>query len=169
MKTTTVPAQVTTVEDKIAGNLNLAQMLLLAASVFCGFGLYVLVPPNMKFSLPKFLLCLIVMLILASLAIRVRGKILALWLGVIFRYNRRPRYFIFNKNDTYLRDIETKFDPESDNTETTIKKNVSVKLKPAIPLRTIVQLESAVADPRARLAFETNKKGGLHVRITEIK
>ena len=40
MRTTVVPAQVTTVEDKIAGNLGLSQLLLLTLPVFGGSALF---------------------------------------------------------------------------------------------------------------------------------
>jgi PrgI family protein len=169
MKSTTVPAQVTTVEDKIAGNLNLSQLLLLAASVFVGFGLYIVIPPGMKFSIVKVVLCLLVMLVFASLAIKVKGRILALWIGTILRYNLRPRYYIFNKNDAYLRDSEV---DTTDKTEKAEKSPTETKSRQPlfeIPMTKLVQLETAMADPTAQLAFETNKKGGLHVRITEIK
>ena len=168
MKSTTVPAQVTTVEDKIAGNLNLAQLLLLAASVFGGFALYIVVPPMMHFSILKIAMCLGIMLIFASLAIRVRGRILALWIGTILRYNLRPRYYIYNKNDTYLRQPEELAKTEQKKV-TVIEKEATAHRPFEIPIRQIVQLETAVADPRAQLAFETTKKGNLHVRITEIK
>jgi hypothetical protein len=36
MKTTIIPAQITTVEDKIAGNLSFAQILLFLAALFLG-------------------------------------------------------------------------------------------------------------------------------------
>jgi len=109
------------------------------------------------------------MLVFASLAIKVKGKILALWIGTILRYNLRPRYYIFNKNDAYLRNNEP---------DTTEKLEETKKAQPEaedkhslfeIPMNKLVQLETAMADPTAQLAFETNKKGGLHVRITEIK
>ncbi len=169
MKSTTVPAQVTTVEDKIAGNLNLAQLLLLAASVFTGFALYIMVPPTLKFSIIKVILCLVVMLVFASLAIRVRGRILALWIGTMLRYNLRPRYYVFNKNESYLRDVEaTKADKQE---RAKVAKTGETVKQPLmeIPMQKLIQLETAIADPTAQLAFETNKKGGLHVRITEIK
>jgi hypothetical protein len=34
MRTTVIPAQITTVEDRIAANLNLTQIILLLASLF---------------------------------------------------------------------------------------------------------------------------------------
>lgn len=169
MKSTTVPAQVTTVEDKIAGNLNLAQMLLLAASVFGGFALYIIIPPSMKFSVVKIILCLTVMLALAALSIRVKGRILALWIGTILRYNLRPRYYIFNKNDSYLRDSEPTAKDEPEKAKRQEAETEEKHPLFEIPMKKLVQLETAMADPTAQLAFETNKKGGLHVRITEIK
>lgn len=168
MKSTTVPAQVTTVEDKIAGNLNLAQLLLLAASVFGGFALYIVVPPMMHFSILKVLLCLAIMLVFASLAIKIRGRILALWIGTILRYNLRPRYYIYNKNDSYLRQPEEVKKTEK-KAKTIIEKEATAHRILDIPMTKLVQLETAMADPTAQLAFEANKKGNLHVRITEIK
>jgi hypothetical protein len=169
MKSTTVPAQVTTVEDKIAGNLNLAQLLLLAASVFTGFALYIMVPPTMKFSIIKVILCLVVMLVFASLAIRVRGRILALWIGTMLRYNLRPRYYIFNKNESYLREAEIAKADKQEKAEVAQTEETVRQPLLEIPMQKLVQLETAMADPTAQLAFETNKKGGLSVRITEIK
>jgi hypothetical protein len=169
MKSTTVPAQVTTVEDKIAGNLNLAQLLLLAASVFGGFALYIVVPPMMHFSLIKVMLCLVIMLVFASLAIRVRGRILALWVGTILRYNLRPRYYLYDKNDTYLRVSEQEAPKEVAETNTIEVTDTDKHSALDIPMNKRIQLETVMADPTAQLAFETNKKGGLHVRITEVK
>lgn len=168
MKTTTVPAQVTTVEDKIAGNLNASQLFLLAMSVFSGFGLYLLLPPSMKLTIPKILLCSLVMLFFASLAIRIRGQILARWLVVIVRYNLRPRLYVYNKNDLFLRDIAQ---PKKEAESVVMKEHKPlVTLSDfQVPVTKLVELEKSLSDPRSALAFETNKKGGLDVRITEIK
>ena len=168
MKTTTVPAQVTTVEDKIAGNLNASQLFLLAMSVFSGFGLYLLFPPPMKITIPKILLCSLVMLFFASLAIRIRGQILARWLVVIVRYNLRPRLYVYNKNDLFLRDT-TQPKEEVDSVEKKDRKPVVTLSDFQVPVKKLVELEKSLSDPRSALAFETNKKGGLDVRITEIK
>ena len=98
MKTTVVPAQVTTVEDRIMGNLGLSQILLIILPVFIGAGLYALLPPNMVGSLYKYLIITVVSLVSFILAIRIRGKIVLLWILTIARYNLRPKYYIFNKN-----------------------------------------------------------------------
>lgn len=168
MKTTTVPAQVTTVEDKIAGNLNLNQLLLLALSVFVGFALYVVFPPSMKLSIVKVLLCLMVMFVFASLAVRVKGKLIMQWMVLLLRYNLRPRYYLFNKNDAYLRIAMAVKDPPQV-PDTVKQRKTTAIVRPTLPVLKIVQLQDIITDPRAKLTFHTSKKGGLHVRITEIK
>ena len=50
MKTAIVPAQVTTVEDKVAGNLNLTQLLLIASPVFVRGVIYAVFPPSFEIS-----------------------------------------------------------------------------------------------------------------------
>ena len=40
-----------------------------------------------------------------TLAIRIKGKILLLWVVVILRYNLRPRFYVFNRNNEHLRDV----------------------------------------------------------------
>ena len=54
MKVRSIPAQITTVEDKIAGNLNLTQILLLMIPVFWLMIVYTIFPPYMEFSVYKF-------------------------------------------------------------------------------------------------------------------
>src|SRR5674476_179344 len=112
MKTAIVPAQITTIEDKVVGNLSLSQLLLLAAPIFVGSAIYIIFPPNMGAALYKAILVTIIAVAFALLAIRVRGRILLLWVVTIGRYNLRNRYYVFDKNDPYLRDtdIETMAD-----------------------------------------------------------
>ena len=44
MRSTVIPAQITTVEDKIAGNFNLVQILLMMAPVLIATLLYTIIP-----------------------------------------------------------------------------------------------------------------------------
>jgi len=169
MKTTTVPAQVTTVEDKIAGNLSLSQLLLLATPVFVSSLVYVIVPPFLKLTPLKIVLTLLAFTIFATSALRVRGKLLVEWVVLVMRYRLRPRYFLFNKNDAYLRNPATK-DPQrtlnNENKEKTIIEHAPIL---TLPTPELVRLEAAMADPRANLMFRINRKGDLDVHITEIK
>ncbi|OYW83791.1 hypothetical protein B7Z17_05135, partial [Candidatus Saccharibacteria bacterium 32-49-10] len=105
MKITVVPAQVTTVEDRIVGNLGFSQMLLLIVPVFVGAGLFAVLPPAMGSASYKYVIMAIIAFFCALLAIRIRGKILAAWLVTILRYNLRAKYYLFNKNSSAMRDV----------------------------------------------------------------
>lgn len=85
MKVTVVPAQVTTVEDRIIGSLG-SQMLLLIIPIFVSAGLFALLPPFMESALYKYILMAILAFVCCVLAIRIKGKIIALWLVTILRY-----------------------------------------------------------------------------------
>lgn len=168
MKTTLVPAQVTTVEDKITGNLSLQQLLLLASPVFIGGAMFMLMPPFVKVTTLKVVIGTIIFVISASMAIRIRGKLLIEWGVVLLRYNVRPRYFIFNKNDSYLRQSQHDH-VEIEERDTVPKKKK--KLLPVIqnlPTPDIARLEAVIHDPRANFSI-LKKKGKLNVHITEIK
>ncbi len=168
MKTSVVPAQVTTVEDKIAGNLNLTQLLLLAAPIFISSGLYVVFPPLLRLTAIKLSLCALIFAVFAALAIRLRGKLLLTWLVLILRYRLRPRYYVFDKNDPHLRTTAELPQPALEDKR---QKRTAPERLPvfALPTPKLVRIESAIADPRAKLNFIANRKGGLDVRITEIK
>jgi hypothetical protein len=56
MRSTVIPAQITTVEDKITGNLSLTQIILLIIPVFILTILFSLVPPVMKLGIFKTIL-----------------------------------------------------------------------------------------------------------------
>lgn len=169
MKTTTVPAQITTVEDKIAGNLSMSQIMLMAAPIFLGGLLYIIFPPVMRFTAFKMVLSSFLLVIFFTLAIRIRGKILLTWLIVISRYNFRPRFYLYNKNDTYLRQPD-QFNEIENNEEVKQSFNATPSIiTPTLAVPERVRIESAIADPRAKLKLLTTRKGGLDVRITEIK
>ena len=73
MKVTVVPAQVTTVEDRISGNLSMSQIALFAIPIFCGSLLYAVLPPSMEVSLYKLIAIGILSLLSCQLAIRIKG------------------------------------------------------------------------------------------------
>jgi hypothetical protein len=169
MKTATVPAQVTSVEDKIAGNLTLQQMVLLASPVFIDFALYVLLPTAMKLNTYKLILMVLVALTMNTLAIRFKSKLFLAWAITIFKYNKRPRYYVYNKNNSYLR-IETNTPMDEPELKTNVNIEQSVfPIMPRLSQEDIFRLEGILANPSANLRFATNRKGGLHVSITEIK
>jgi len=168
MKTTTVPAQVTTVEDKIAGSLSLSQLMLLCAPIFLSAVGYILFPPMLKFTITKLVLFVLLAFVFCTLSIRLRGKLIIQWIVIMGRYNLRPRYYIYNKNDLHLRDFKPKVQAAIKKPVTAVAKKSHPKL-PKLPIPQLLRLQEAVIDPRAKLSFKTSRKGGLSVHITEIK
>lgn len=167
MKVTVVPAQVTTVEDKIMGSLGLNQLLLLILPVFIGGGCYVFLPPFSEFHPYKYVFMGIVALLCSILAIRIKGKIVANWIVILLHYNLRPKLYVFNKNTTLYREEYTPATP----TEETIKKEeTDIKRHiPKLDFQTMAKVHAVIDNPDLRLRFESTKKGGLHVRLTEIE
>jgi hypothetical protein len=104
MKSTVVPAQITTVEDKIAGSLNFIQIILLVFSLIIGTAFYGLIPPKLHLSTLKIILMIGEFAVFGLLALRCKGRILADWLVIYLRYKARPRIYIFTKNDPQSRE-----------------------------------------------------------------
>lgn len=166
MKTTIVPAQVTTVEDKITGNLGVSQMLLLVAPVFIGSLLFVLLPPFYEYAVYKVVLLVVLALVCMTLAIRIRGKIILVWIAIMLHYNLRPKYYVFNKNDMYLRYEE--YSEEESVTVVSAKKQSHQSVAGLIPLPDAVNVEQLIANPSANFRLKVSKKGKLSVHLTEI-
>ncbi|QQR51987.1 PrgI family protein [bacterium] len=169
MKSALVPAQITTVEDKVTGSLSLTQLLLLVAPVFLGSALFAVLPPSMEVVTYKLVILSIVGVIFGVSAIRIKGQIILLWAVTIFRYNLRPRYFVFDKNDLHLREG---LKDELVGSTSAISEHQPVKSTVA-PMRLTpaesIHLEALADNPQAKLYFSANRKGGLDVRISEIK
>jgi hypothetical protein len=163
-----VPAQITTVEDKIAGNLTVQQAAYLGIPVLFGFVAAVLFPPSGEFSTYKIVLIVIVFVLSALLAVRIKGRIVAQWLVLLAKFAARPRYFVYDKNSSYLR---TEKSHKGD--EVVVKETVEIKKKIGIqPLKMaqheVVRLEQFARDSRAGVRFEVGKKGKLYVHVTEV-
>ncbi len=106
MRTTVIPAQITTVEDKIAGSLNLTQIMILMVPVFWTTAVYTIFSPAMHLAWYKIPVILIVLFACLILSLRIKGKVLVEWLLVLAKYYGRPKYYLFNKNDSYLRSLD---------------------------------------------------------------
>ena len=167
MRTQVIPAQITTVEDKIAGNLNFTQILLLITPVLLSTAVYVLFPPSMSFVVYKLIIIATLSLICLILAIRIQGKVLVNWLGVVLKYALRPKYYVFNKNDTFQREL---YLPE-------VVKKVSgqaLKQKAAktttvhLGIPDLVKLEHSLVKGNLGMTFKTAKKGGLNVIFNKV-
>ena len=169
MKMTVVPAQVTTVEDRIIGNLGFSQILLLIVPVFAAAGIFLLLPPFMGGALYKYVIMGVVALLFGLLSIRIKGKILASWLVTVLRYNLRPKYYLFNKNVTTGRDEYHGKAVAPEAKEATEKKPVKKTSLNQLDIPTTARILATIENPATNFRLETGKKGNLHVRFTEIE
>ncbi|HBO64339.1 TPA: hypothetical protein DD425_00055 [Candidatus Saccharibacteria bacterium] len=169
MKMTVVPAQVTTVEDRIIGNLGFSQILLLIIPVFAAAGIFLLLPPFTGGALYKYIFMGVVALLFGLLSIRIKGKILASWLVTILRYNLRPKYYLFNKNVTTGPDEYHGKAVAPEAKEATEKKPVKKTSLNQLDIPTTARILATIENPATNFRLETGKKGNLHVRFTEIE
>lgn len=168
MKQTVVPAQVTTVEDRIVGNLGISQMILLALPIFAAGIVFTALPPALHIALYKLLFLVPFTALCATLAVRVRGKLILFWIIVRVRYNLRPQYYIFNKNTTANRELYDSIKSAELPEDKPEKVKVHRRHSTLTSIETI-RTFAAMDNPAAKLAFTTDKKGKLYVRITEVK
>lgn len=169
MRTTIVPAQITTVEDRIAGRLGLTQLLLLIMPVFGSSAIFVIFPPFFAYAVYKAVLITCVAVLCALLAIRIKGKILLFWVITLLRYNARPRYYLFNKNSTHTRDIVLPADVDDEPAEEVVTETAKPTRKINLTTAERVQIEDLLANPDANVHITTNKKGELRVHLTEVQ
>lgn len=166
MRQTVVPAQVTTVEDKIAGNISFKQMLLLVAPVFLGGAMYVFLPPFLGYSIYKIVIWILFAVVCATLAVRIKGRLVADWIVIRSKYNLRPTFYTYNKNSMQLR-------KKIDVAPKTLDMNESAEKKKYIhhevDFGSLRRLEEIILEPKANLVFHATKKGGLRVSIKEVK
>ncbi len=169
MRTTVIPAQITTVEDKIAGNLSMTQIVILLIPVFFGTFVFAILPPSMHVALYKLPVVLFVLLVCLILSLRIKGKVVASWLLVLLAYNTRATYYVFNKNDTYLRDIPEfeKLD-QKETLKAVVKKEVAIPAK-TFGVKELKELEAFIKNPNYSFSLKPGKKGGLYVAVSEIE
>jgi hypothetical protein len=168
MRVSIVPAQITTVEDKIAGNVSVQQAMLLGIPILFGFIVALVFPPSGQFVAYKIAIVLGLFIICGSLAIRIKDRIVAQWLKLFVIYSARPLHYIYDKNSTYLRNIDTT-DVAAEETSAVQPAKKPVITTNAISTKEFVRLEQFATDVRAGMKFEIGKKGELNVRITEVK
>lgn len=163
MKTRVIPAQITTVEDKIIGNLNLIQIVILLASVFGATIVFAFLPPAMTVVVYKIILMIVVLGICGILAIRIKEKLVIEWIGVLARFNIRPKYYVFDKNDVAGRRIEVEEKIKA------VEVAVKTKEKKAdVKTPEMIRLNDLIENNGLDIRFRTNGKGGLNVAFEKV-
>jgi hypothetical protein len=168
MKTSVVPAQITTVEDKIAGNMTFSQIVLLVIPLILGTVVYVTCPPLSKLSIFKFVVITVLFACFGLLAIRIKGRTVADWLVILLRFGLRPHLYLFTKNDLESRNVIASEKPKE--AAAAVKqsaKKKQVKHKAVGPNQSA--LNRLLREPNLTVNLELGKKGGINVSVSANK
>ena len=170
MRVSVVPAQVTTVEDRIIGCLGFMQILILVSAILCGAGVFVVLPPMMGEAWYKYGIIAAVLTVGSILSIRVRGVILAHWVSIIVRYNQRPMYYVADKNTTAYRqrDKDIDIDDQAHMPVHASPSAVSRHQPTHLDVSARAKARAVIDDPAAHIRIATDTKGGVYVRITQV-
>lgn len=168
MKTAIVPAQVTTVEDRIAGNLTVSQLMLLVAGLGFATLIYLAVGPRYHMTLVKGVSATFIALVFGSLSLRIRGKIVADWLIILTRFWQRPRRYVFTKNDLQTRMVPMPL-AEPKPVVTTKTKSTKELVTELLSVTDQVKVGDLLDNPALAVRFVLAEKGGIDVSLTPIK
>ncbi len=167
MKTTVVPAQITTVEDRIAGSLTLPQIVLLVMPMVIGALMYAVIAPKMHFGTIKTTLIAIEFIFFGGLALRINGKIVGEWLVIYLRFSSRPRRYVFTKKDITHREVIVE-----NEIKTKLKQVQNNEIKKTDKPLTLLE-ESHIGkifnNNNLSISFKPSKKGGLDVQLKKAK
>lgn len=171
MKTQVIPAQITTVEDKIAGNLNLTQLLILISPMLVIAFVFILLPPAMKVTGYKGIIFAVSVVLAVTLSLRIKGKVVINWLGILLLYNLRPKYYLYNKNETYLRKMDLlkrkRIKTQKADKALSKKKHKNPVIRSGI--KDLVNFEDLISRSKVDLRYRSGKKGGVNVAFDQIK
>ncbi|MHB1865431.1 MAG: hypothetical protein ACYCPS_04730 [Candidatus Saccharimonadales bacterium] len=95
MKAAIIPAQITTVEDRIAANLNFTQILLLTTPLFISAIDFFVLPPIGRYVTYKLAIAIVITCSLSFLAIRVKEKLVLDLIKLRFKYFLRPDIYVY--------------------------------------------------------------------------
>ena len=165
MKTTIIPAQITTVEDKIAGNLSLTQILILMFPVFWTAFIYVIPAPRMAFVWYKVFITIPVLIISFILSLRIENKLVINWLLLVLSYNLKPKYYVFNKNDSHSRILDVPMSGKSESKSV----NFAKSKKKVFTNHYGIQEQMVIEKDKDNLTFKVNGKGGFNVVFDQIE
>ena len=158
MRTTIIPAQITTVEDKIAGSLNMTQILIMMFPVLWTALVYILLFPTMKLTLLKLVLIILVTATSGVLALRIKEKIVAEWLGVLLKYRLRPKYYLFNKNDLTHRTLCIPELPAEQIVVKKLTKKITKTKNVDLDIFDQAKLEHLISSGKVALTYQFSKK-----------
>jgi hypothetical protein len=166
MRTRVIPAQITTVEDRIAGNFSLTQIIILLTPVLFATLAYTLLPPSMLFVWYKVVLIMAFVVLAVTLSIRIKGKIILNWLFILARYNLRPKYYVFNKNNAFSREVYKPNKKLENDHELEVREEIKVIEEPSV--KDILRLKHFLNSEDFNLTYRASRKGGLNVAFEKV-
>lgn len=158
MRNTIIPAQITTVEDKIAGSLSMVQILILMIPILWTTFVYVWFFPAMKLATYKLVLILLATVVCLVLVIRVKEKIVAQWLGILIKFRMRPKYYLFNKNNLTNRIIDVPEMLVKHKVSKTFSKKPINSQTTEVELLDLVKLEHLINTGKVKLHYQFENK-----------
>ena len=167
MKVAIVPAQVTTIEDKVAGGLGLQQLVLLVTPIILFGVMYGILPPNFTLVAYKLILAIVLGVCIGLLAVKVKGLLVLQWVLILSRYLARPQLYLFDKRSLAARQARDVQQPEA-----VVVSNTELRWHPPVlnvAVHERVALEALINGPDAKLHFKTDKKGRLRVAISKVE
>lgn len=166
MKTVIVPAQITTVEDRVAGNLSMTQLGLITSPLLVNTTLYIVLPPGLQIAAYKIVILVFAACLLPSLAIRIKGKVVISWFAIFVHYMLRPQRYLLDKNDLYLRDTAHDMPAPQMTNEVAEETGLAIQ-QPIVTVAETIQVQTMLDNPNLSLHFKRGKKGGLDVIVAE--
>ncbi|MBW7956055.1 hypothetical protein H3C66_04965 [Patescibacteria group bacterium] len=143
MRTTVIPAQVTTVEDTIAGSLTLTQIILLILPVLLSTATYALLPQSMTLTTYKTTLIVILFVSFMVLALRIKGRLVVSWITLLSSYVFRPHTFVFDKSTSFCREVYVpvadKISTKTKAIQKTVSKNILAPKSATIDYETLMR------------------------------
>jgi hypothetical protein len=150
MRISIVPAEMTSVKDKIIGNLELKQILLLATPLIFAIFTYIAIPPFNKTNSPKIILFIIFSFISSILSINISGELVLEIIINGFKYLIRPKIHL-----STIKNLEDEILENLKNNEISMENSRPPEIKDRIKLDL----------PKGNVAFYVNRKGALNVRF----
>jgi len=147
MRVSIVPAEMTSIQDKIIGDLNMNQVILLSTPLIFTILVYLFIPPFSKLSLLKIIVCSISIISLAILSIKIDGKIFLEHLKILISFFNRPRIYL-NTISEIQPDIDISIENEIENNIIILDREKIFNLK-----------------KKDKLIFNLNKKGDLDAKV----
>lgn len=165
MKTTIIPAQITTVEDTIAGNLNLTQILLLLGMLFYITFVYAVLPEKFHFTGYKIPLIIFGSIFIGIFALRIKGRIVLSWFMVLARYFLRPGHYLFDKNTTYLRQTTPPLLQDEKTPATISTAHAKKQHNYHLSFPDMIKIEGVIRKQKTKFRFRFGTNGGMHVSV----